>query len=51
MAKYMILTGGKIYYQEAGSYTDAYQKAVSQSQIDNSFDMATHKDTKLVSKL
>ncbi|MCL2721564.1 MAG: hypothetical protein FWD47_09535 [Treponema sp.] len=41
MAKYMIYTGGKVYYQEGSSYSDAYAKAVAQSNIDNSFDIAT----------
>lgn len=42
MAKYLIFTAGKIYYEEGSSYFDAYQKASSKWQTDTAFDLATN---------
>ena len=45
MAKYMIFTGGRVYYEEGSSYSDAYAKASSKVATDISLDMATGKNT------
>ena len=45
MAKYMMLIGGKVYYQEGDDYASAYQKASSKYATDLSLDMASGKSS------